>query len=232
VRKTFIDHPSKDQPSRFRLATSALSMVVAVVLTVALGVKIMDLVAGKTFDAERYFSYYSLLLAVVSVVVLLVSALLGTRGTRDGPRVASARAVLALSGAAILITHTSLFSLAPGVASDDLGAQIWPDTIIHVVLPSYLIGEWILNPLRARISRWTIAVALLVPFAWLFSVFTLSPFTVWRVNQAIGLPAAEDAMVRNFYFFTISVLLLVTSLLLLMANRVHYRLFPKNLFES
>jgi hypothetical protein len=55
---------------------------------------------------------------------------------------------------------------------------------------------------------------------------------VWRVNQAIGLPAAEDAMVRNFYFFTISVLLLVTSLLLLMANRVHYRLFPKNLFES
>jgi hypothetical protein len=232
VRETFLESPGSNQASRFRLLTSALSMVVAVVVAIACGVKILDYVAGEGLADQRSFTYFASLVAIISVVVLSISALMGTRGTRDSPRVASARAALALYGAAVFLTHTTLFSITPIVVSSPLEAQTWPDTIIEFVLPGYLVAEWVLNPLRARISRSAPFIALLFPASWVIVGTILGQMTGWWVNPALDFWGAENILVPIAYLAAVTVSLFVIALLLLMVNRIHYRLFPKNLFES
>lgn len=232
MRETFLETPGSDRPSRFRLLTSAVSMVVAVVVAIACGVKLIDYVAGEGLPVERSHAYFAALVAIISFFVLSISALTGTRGTRDGPRVASARAALALYGAAVLLTHTTLFAITPIVVSSPPEAQTWPDTIIEFVLPGYLVAEWILNPLRARISRSAPFIALLFPASWVIVGTILGQTTGWWVNPALDFWGAENILVPIAYLVAVGVSLFVIALFLLMVNRIHYRLFPKNLFES
>lgn len=232
VRETFVDTPQSDRTPLFRLLSSLLSMVVAAAVIIALGAKIIDLVDRGLFDAGRFFSYFAPAFALLSILILSITALLGTKGRRDSARVAGVRAALTLGGITILCTHTSLLSAAPTNTEPFVGTQTWPDAIIEIVLPLYLIAEWILNPLRARVSRWAPFVGLALIHAWVIFSHLRGQLTGWYVNPALDPQTAENPMAVIAYLVVISVSLLVAAFLLLVVNRIHYRIFPRNFFES
>ena len=232
MRETFEDLPHAHRTPRLRILTGFLSLLAAVTIAIALGAQIIDLVRLERFSAFEFVSYFSIQFAFISFVGLLVTGLSGFNGQRDTPRVASVRSFLALNALSVIITHTTLFSQTPANASGNMTALVWPDIVLHIIIPGYLVLDWMLNPLRARIPRWVPFVSLLYPAVWIAGTYMVGRVTGWYVNPLLD-PASEvSPALTSVYLGVIGVTLVMMALAVLMVNRIHYRLVPGNLFDS
>lgn len=232
MRQTFEALPDADKTPRLRMITGFLSLVAALTLGVTLGAQIIDLVRLGRFSAFEFVSYFSIQFAFISFVGLLLTGLAGFSGPRDTPRVASVRSFLALNAFSVIITHTTLFSQTPANASGNMTALQWPDVVLHIIIPGYLVVDWILNPLRARIPRWVPFVSLLYPIGWIIGTYIVGRSTGWYVNPLLDPASDVSPLLTALYLGAIGVTLALMALMILMINRIHYRLVPGNLFES
>ena len=232
MRETFEDLPHADRTPRLRIFTGLLSLLAALTLGITLGAQIVDLVRLERFSALEFMSYFSIQFAFISVVGLLLTGLAGFSGRRDTPKVASVRSFLALNALAVIITHTTLFSQTPANASGNMTALTWPDLVFHLIIPGYLVVDWIFNPLRARIPRWVPFVSLLYPLGWIVGAYAVGQVTGWYVNPRLDPANAVSPALTAVYLGVIAVTLGMMALAVLMVNRIHYRLVPANLFDS
>ena len=232
MRETFEDLPHADRTPRLRTVTGFLSLLAALTLAVALGAQIIDLVRREQFSALEFVSYFSIQFAFISFVGLLLTGLAGFSGRRDTPKVASVRSFLALNALAVIITHTTLFSQSPANASGSLTALSWPDLVFHLIIPGYLVVDWIFNPLRARIPRWVPFASLLYPLGWIVGAFVVGQVTGWYVTPRLDPVNAVSPALTAVYLGVIALTLGMMALAVLMVNRIHYRLVPANLFDS
>lgn len=214
------------------MITGFLSLVAALTLGVTLGAQIIDLVRLGRFSAFEFVSYFSIQFAFISFVSLLLTGLAGFSGPRDTPRVASVRSFLALNALAVIIMHTTHFSQTAASASGNISALQWPDVVLHIIIPGYLVVEWILNPLRARVPRWVPFAGLLYPIGWIVATYIVGRLTGWYVNPLLNPASDASPLLTAVSLGAIGVTLALMALMILMINRIHYRLVPGNLFES
>ena len=232
MRTTFEELPGGTRAPAFRILTSLLSVVAATGIAVALGAQIFGLIIREEFFALPYFSYFATQSSVISFFGLLVMGVTGLRGPIDSQRAASFRSFLVLNSLIVFITNSTLFSATPIATTASLSVQAWPDIILYGAIPSYVIAEWIFNPLRARIPRWVPFVGLLYPILWTVTMYVIAELTGWYVSPLMDPSAEVSPNVTLLYLGVLTVTLTLMALVVLMINRVHYRLIPSNLFES
>jgi len=232
VRTTFEELPGGNRAPVFRIITSLLSVVAATAIAVALGAQIFGLIIREEFFALQYFSYFSIQASVISFIGLLIMGVTGLRGPIDSPRAASFRSFLVLNSLLVFVTNSTLFSATPIATTASLSVQAWPDIILYGAIPSYVIAEWIFNPLRARIPRWVPFVGLLYPTSWIITMYVIAELTGWYVNPLMDPSGDISLNLTLLYLGVLTVTLTLMALVILMINRVHYRLVPSNLFES
>jgi len=204
-----------------------MSFVAAIVSTAAVTVQIYEQWAVGEFVLEEYFSYFSFQVNIGLIVVLIASGIYGLQSERDSLALAAARAAFVSYGMFIAIVYLSL----PGSGIVDprpLGELEWPVLVAHVILPLYLVLDWVLNSRRTALRWWTVLTAASYPAVWLGIVIFLGMRTGWYPYPALT-PSVDKGM-ENVIIFSAgaAVLMLVAIIATLLINRIHAVISPAN----
>ena len=114
----------------------------------------------------NFFSFFTIqsnILAVAALFLLVAVPAERRSGLFDGARQA---AVLYIG-----ITGVVFALLLSGLQEDVQTSASWVDVVVHKLIPVVLVADWLIDPPRHRLPRWTVLAWLAYPAAWL--VYTL-----------------------------------------------------------
>ena len=142
---------------------AAAGLIFAAIVT-----QIVDQLVNDAFVADEYFSYFTIDSSFINVVVLGVGGVLALRWARD-PELYSAVRMSAVAYAVVTgaVYNVLLRGLPP---TGFVGIQ-WPNEVMHVWIPIFILLDWILSPGRARLGWRRILFAVSFPVVW--CIYTL-----------------------------------------------------------
>jgi len=232
VRKTFLEVPHTHRPHPFRVVTAIISFVVALTLAFALAIQLVGLPNLGVVVLGQFFSHFANSVSVFAIVAMIAGGIIGLRTSRDGRLLAIVRGNLALYAVMILVPHTLLLAQTPLSASPGGAPSGWSATIISLLVPAFLIVEWVFNPLRARIPRWSPFLGLALALVWLAAAIVLGEIFGWDTSFYFDSPTDASYPFAGAYLGALVASHFVAVFLVLIVNRIHYRIIPRNLFES
>jgi len=118
--------------------------------------------ADSAFQKANFFSFFTIQSNVLGVAALFALVLV-PRARRsslfDGARTAAVL-YMAITGV--------VFALLLSGLQEELQTTIpWVDFVVHKLMPIVLVADWLLDPPRHRLPRWTVLAWLSYPLAWL-----------------------------------------------------------------
>lgn len=152
----------------------ALRLALASLLLVALVSQLFIGLSRSELTVVRFFSYFTVLSNTMAVIML---TLLAARPGRDGTRWFA----LFRGAVTVYMTVTALVYavlLAPGLA-DVAVPEPWIDWTIHVVGPVALGVDWFVFPPPSELGRFTLAIWLVFPAAYLGYSLVRGPIADW-----------------------------------------------------
>lgn len=212
-----------ERPSFFRKTLGVAEIAVAIVAATAVWVQVVDLLRQGAFVWDQYFSYFTIIVTVFSIVALLFGGMSSLQTERDSPAQTVFRHSLVSSAViAAAVYHLLLSDLT--VSTDAyVSADSIPMQLFHTYLPAYLVADWLINPYRRKSPWSTLVWVALFPAAWL-------GFTLFRGGETgwypyLFLNPTSDAGWSGVIEHTgaIAVALVVVHLVLLGTNRLLHR---------
>lgn len=165
-----------------RTATPARSIVGGLRLAVGLGllatisIQIGDRVVNNAFDPAEYFSYFTIESSLMNIVVLLVGAVLAFRLDRDTVLYTTIR----MSVLAYAVVTAGVYNLLlRKVPYHGFVGLTWPNEVIHVWVPLFLLLDWLLSPGRPALPWTALRVVLVYPVAWIAYTLVRGAFTAY-----------------------------------------------------
>ncbi|WP_345801047.1 Pr6Pr family membrane protein [Microbacterium sp. AZCO] len=150
---------------------------------------------GGAIDAGRdvattivnFFSFFTILSNVVSVVVLAWAAVwFWSRGRRvAAPEPRALATVLACATTNMLVTGVVYNTLLRGIALPQGTTVPWSNEVLHVVGPIFLAADLFLAPRRRALPWRSIAEVLIFPIVWVVYTLVRGPLTT---NPTTGAP--------------------------------------------
>ena len=122
--------------------------------------------ADSGFLKANFFSFFTIQSNILGVAALWVLVLVPRE--RRTPLADGARSAVVLYMA---ITGVVFAILLSGLQAELQTTVPWVDFVVHKLMPVVLVADWLLDPPRHRLPRWTILAWLAYPTAWL--VYTL-----------------------------------------------------------
>lgn len=232
VRKTFLEVPHTHRPHPFRVVTAIISFVVALTLAFAMAVQLMSLPNLGVVVQGQFFSHFANSVSVFAVLAMIAGGIIGLRTSRDGRLLAIVRANLALYAIMILVPQIILLAQTPLGSSPGGALGGWSAAIIYFLVPAFLVVEWVFNPLRARIPRWSPFVGLALALVWLAAAIVLGEIFGWDTSFYFDSPTDASYPFAGAYIGALVASHFVAVFFVLIVNRIHYRIIPRNLFES
>ncbi len=118
--------------------------------------------ADSAFQKANFFSFFTIQSNVLGAAALFALVLV-PRARRsslfDGARTAAVL-YMAITGV--------VFALLLSGLQEELQTTIpWVDFVVHKLMPIVLVADWLLDPPRHRLPRWTVLAWLSYPLAWL-----------------------------------------------------------------
>lgn len=136
----------------------------------AIAIVAMTYQFAKTADSDflkaNFFSFFTIQSNILGVAALWVLVLV-PREHRT-PLLDGARSAVVLYMA---ITGVVFAILLSGLQAELQTTVPWVDFVVHKLMPVVLVADWLLDPPRQRLPRWTVLAWLAYPAAWL--VYTL-----------------------------------------------------------
>ncbi len=118
--------------------------------------------ADTSFQKANFFSFFTIQSNILGVAALFLLVLV--------PRDRRTPLVDGFRGAAVLymaITGVVFAILLSGLQEELQTTISWVDFTVHKLLPVVLVADWLLDPPRNRLPRWTVLAWLGYPAAWL-----------------------------------------------------------------
>jgi hypothetical protein len=117
--------------------------------------------ADSGFQQANFFSFFTIQSNILAVAALFLVVLV-PRSHRtalvDGAR-SAAVLYMAITGV--------VFALLLSGLQEDLQTTIpWVDFVVHKLMPVVLVADWLIDPPRHRLPRWTVLAWLAYPLAW------------------------------------------------------------------
>ncbi|MEC5148598.1 Pr6Pr family membrane protein [Cryobacterium sp. GrIS_2_6] len=140
----------------FRLAIGML--LLASVLT-----QVVDQAVHDAFVPTEYFGYFTVQSSLVNAVVLLWGGSLALRFRADPELFTRIR----MSGLCYAIVTAVVYNaLLRNVVSDGFTGIAWPNEVLHVWAPIFILVDWLLAPGRPALAWKALGFALLYPIVW------------------------------------------------------------------
>lgn len=208
-----------ERPTIYRVAWGVVGLAMATLVTASLAVQISDLILQGSFNPLTYFSYFSIHTSVANVAALAIGALLAFQTAKDTAGVASFRLIVVsyslITGLVFnLLLRESV--LAMPATDTTIG---FPNEVFHVIVPAYLLVEWLLNPHRPRVPWSTLPLAFVYPVVWVALTLWRGSETGWYPYYFLN-PTLNGGWTTVFtHIGAIGLLILVFVTFLLIVNR-------------
>lgn len=148
-----------------RRLVGVLRLVAGLGLFVVIGIQIGDRVGAGHFDPGEYFSYFTIQSSLINIVVFLVGGVMALRMKSDTVLYTMIR----MSTVGFAVVTAGVFNLllrnVPYVGPYE--GLLWPNEIIHVWVPIFIVLDWLLSPGRPALPWRALGVAVIYPLAWL-----------------------------------------------------------------
>ncbi len=117
--------------------------------------------ANTDFQKANFFSFFTIQSNLLAVVALFLLVLVPRE--RRTPLVDGFR-----SGVVLYMAITGVvFALLLSGLQEELQTTIpWVDFVVHKLMPVVLVADWLVDPPRHRLPRWTVLAWLSYPLAW------------------------------------------------------------------
>ena len=140
---------------------NVLRLALASAAIVAMTYQFATLNVRPDYAKGNFFSFFTIQSNIIGVTALFALVLV-PRARRsalfDGARSA---AVLYMA-----ITGVVFALLLSGLQEDLQTAIPWVDFVVHKLMPVVLVADWLVDPPRHRLPRWTVLAWLSYPLAW------------------------------------------------------------------
>jgi hypothetical protein len=140
-------------------------LIAGVGLFAVIAIQIADRVIAGYFDPWEYFSYFTIQSSLINIVVFVVGGWMALRQPVDTVLYTTVR----MSTVGFALVTAGVFNLllrnVPFVG--DYEGLIWPNEVIHVVVPILIVLDWLLSPGRPALPWRALVAAVIYPVAWL-----------------------------------------------------------------
>jgi hypothetical protein len=164
-------------PSSFRTVAGWLRILAGLSVLAAIVTQITDKVIHNAFIPEEYFSYVTIQSSLMNIVALIIGGVFALKYRRDTELLTTVR--MSLVAYAIIVGVVYNVLLRDIVAVGYVSTITWPNEVIHVAIPIFLVLEWLLAPGRTRLSFRRIGFAVAYPLAWVAFTLVRGPLTGW-----------------------------------------------------
>jgi len=118
--------------------------------------------ANTAFQKANFFSFFTIQSNGLGVTAL--AALVLVPRARRTPLFDGARSAAVLY---LAITGVVFALLLAGLQEELQTSEEWVDFVVHKLMPVVLFADWLVDPPRHRLPRWTVLAWLAYPLAWL-----------------------------------------------------------------
>ena len=128
-------------------------------------IQIADRVIAGHFDPWEYFSYFTIQSSLINIVVFVVGGWMALRRPVDTVLYTTVR----MSTVGFALVTAGVFNLllrnVPYVGPYE--GLLWPNEVIHVVVPIIIVLDWLVSPGRPALPWRAVFTAVAFPIAWL-----------------------------------------------------------------
>ena len=151
-----------------RRATGALRLLAGLGLLATIVIQVTDRVLNNAFDPWEYFSYFTIETSIINTAVLLIGGAMALRLSHDTVLFTTVR-MAALTYA--IVTAGVYNLLLRNVPYEGFAGLSWPNEVIHVWVPLFLLLDWLFAPGRPALLWSSLRLVLVYPVAWI--IYTL-----------------------------------------------------------
>jgi len=138
-------------------------LAVGLLLLASIVTQIVDQAQHDAFLPTEYFGYFTVQSSLINAAVLLVGGSLALRFRSDPELFTRIR----MSGLCYAIVTAVVYNLLlRNVVSDGFTGIAWPNEVLHVWAPIFILLDWLLAPGRPALAWKALGFALLYPIAW------------------------------------------------------------------
>jgi hypothetical protein len=150
---------------RTRPVVGALRLVAGLALLATIVIQITDRVVNDAFDPWEYFSYFTIESTLINIVVFLVGGVMALRLAVDTELYTTVRMATLTYAVVTAGVYNLLLRNVPYAGSFE-GLQ-WPNEIIHVWVPLFILLDWLLSPGRPALPWTALRLVVVFPVTWL-----------------------------------------------------------------
>ncbi|MDR9396045.1 Pr6Pr family membrane protein [Pontimonas sp.] len=166
-------------PGPLRHTLGVLALLAATGLAVALFTQISDQIHHGAFVPEEYFSYFSIQTSLANVLALTAYGLYQLQSATDSPGLLGLRHALVAYAVVTGSVYNLLLRDLPPEPGGFVSEIAFPNEVIHVIIPVYLVADWILSPHGLKLPWWSMLWGLFYPLAWLAATLLRGELTGW-----------------------------------------------------
>lgn len=160
-----------------RKLVALLRLAVASLVAVAIVTQITDEVVHGAFVPSEYFSYFTIESSLMNVVVLAVGAVVGLRRVEETELFTSVRVAIVAYAVVTGAVYNILLRNLPSAGGYQ--APHWPNEVMHVWVPIFIVLDWLLAPGAARVAWSRLWLVVCFPLAWLAFTLVRGAITRW-----------------------------------------------------
>lgn len=193
---------------------AGLRLIVAGLILAAVISTAADVASRVPLNPFNFFGFFTLQSNLLTAIVYVVAAVSAVRGRGQGRWLVIARASVTTYMIIVGIVYALL--LAPLGAAGGVPLP-WANAVLHIVVPVYVVVDWLIFTDRARLALGNLWLVLLYPLFWSGVVLLRGATDGWVPYPFLD-PATGYGSVF-FYVAIIAVLVLGIGALVFWASR-------------
>jgi len=150
---------------RNRPVVGALRLLAGLALLTTIVIQVADRVVNNAFDPWEYFSYFTIESSLINIVVFLVGGVMALRLATDTELYTAVRMATLTYAVVTAGVYNLLLRNVPYAGAFE--GLHWPNEIIHVWVPLFILLDWLFSPGRPALPWKSLRLVVIFPVAWL-----------------------------------------------------------------
>ncbi|QYH35666.1 Pr6Pr family membrane protein [Salinibacterium sp. M195] len=171
-----ISPPSRSHSAAASRIFGAVRLIAAALVLASIATQVIEESLHNDFVATEYYSYFTIQSSLINIVILALSGVVALRLREESTLLG----VLRASVVSYAVVTAGVYNvLLRGLPDDGYIGSQWPNEVIHVWVPLFLLLDWLLAPGRPMLRMRDVRIVLIYPIAWLVFTFVRGVIGGW-----------------------------------------------------